>query len=221
MFKKILIAEDLDSVNIAIKTLLLEMGIQEICYAQYCDEAYLKAKKAALDRETFDLLICDLSFKPDHRIEKISSGEQLAIKLKEELPELKIIINTIEDQPSIVKRIWGSGIADAYVCKDRNGLKNLRQAINTILNNKKYLSPTLVHSLNTKNLIELSNYEVALLKYLSLGYNQDEMHELLKKENLHPNSKSSIEKKLKDLREDFGAKNNPQLVSLAISLQLI
>ena len=46
MYKKVLIAEDFDSINIAVKQTLEEMGVQEIHYAKYCDDAIIKLKKA-------------------------------------------------------------------------------------------------------------------------------------------------------------------------------
>ncbi|MDX1760742.1 MAG: hypothetical protein R3218_01170 [Christiangramia sp.] len=48
MFKKVLIAEDIDAVNSALKEFLLKLGVMEVVYSQYCDEAYLKCRKAAM-----------------------------------------------------------------------------------------------------------------------------------------------------------------------------
>ena len=46
MFTKVLIAEDFDSINIALIQTLESMGVKEIEHAKYCDDALLKAKKA-------------------------------------------------------------------------------------------------------------------------------------------------------------------------------
>lgn len=221
MFKKVIIAEDLDSVNKAVKDLLLDLDVANVSHTQYCDEAYLKIKKAELDKDPFDLLICDLNFKADHRNEKITSGEDLARVLRDEMPGLKIIINSVEDHPNMVKRIWNSNIADAYVVKDRNGLKNLQNAILKVAEGENYLSAETERSLSSNNIIELSEYDISILRYIALGYNQDEIHKTLKKENISPFSKSSIEKKLKELRESFEARTNPHLIKIVTDLQLI
>ena len=63
MFKKVLVAEDMDSINHAVASVLNELNIPKIAHAQYFDKAWLLAKKASQDDEPFDLLICDLSFK--------------------------------------------------------------------------------------------------------------------------------------------------------------
>lgn len=221
MFCKAIIAEDLDSVNHAVKNLLLHLEIKNVSYAQYCDEAYLKLKKAELDDEPFDLLICDLNFKPDHRNEKLSSGEELAKILRIEFPKLKIIINTVEDHPNVIKRILNLNIADAYVIKDRNGLKNLETAVRKLSDGVPFLNPLIEETLKGKTIIELNQYEISILKYISIGYSQDEIHEIFKKKDISPFSKSSIEKKLKDLRESFDARTNPQLISIVKDLHLI
>jgi len=221
MFHKVLIAEDQDFVNLGINEVLQKMKIETSSHTQYCDEAYLKIKRAVLDNDPFDLLICDLNFKADHRNEQIESGEALATKLKKEIPNLKIIINTVEEHPNIIKRIWNSGIADAYVIKDRNGFKNLELAITELSNSDKYLSPSIEGVLSKSNIIELTDYELELLKYISQGYSQEDIHQIFKEQKISPNSKSSIEKKLKDLRELFEANTNPHLITIIKDLQII
>lgn len=219
MFKKVLIAEDIDAVNTALKEFLLGKGAKEVVYAPYCDEAYLKCKKATLEKSSFDLVICDLSFRQDHREENIKSGEELAYILKKEMPGVKVIIHSIEDQPGRVKKIIS--FVDAYVCKGRNGMNYLDQAIKEVYRGKKYLSPDIEQTLQQNNIKELSDYDLSILRYLSQGFTQDEISSRFRAQGITPFSKSSIEKKLKDLREEFGANTNPQLMSIVITLQLV
>lgn len=219
MFKKILLAEDIDAVNKAVKEHLLKLGAEEVVLVQYCDEAYVKCKKAALNHAPFELIICDLSFKQDHRTEKISSGDQLAYKIKQELPETKVIIHTIEDQPARVKKI--ASYTDAYVCKGRYGLRYLSEAIEKVHAGENYISPDIRRSIEQQNVMELSEYDLSLLKYISQGFTQNQISDSFKDKGFAPSSKSAIEKRLKDLREKFGANTNAQLISLVITLQII
>lgn len=55
MFKKILIVEDIDSIQNSVISLLKELTDAEVQHSKYCDEAYLKIKKAKLDQAPFDL----------------------------------------------------------------------------------------------------------------------------------------------------------------------
>ena len=74
MYKKVLVAEDLDSISIAVIQVLEELQIPTIHHVKYCDEGLLKVKKALNEKEPYDLLITDLSFKTDHRKANIESG---------------------------------------------------------------------------------------------------------------------------------------------------
>ncbi len=221
MFKKVLVAEDMDSINEAVAAVLKDLGVAEVAHSQYCDQAWLKAKKAIQDKNPFDLLICDLSFKQDHRDEKIPSGKELIALLKKEDPNLKIIVNSIEDHPQTVRDLWDSGAIDAYVCKDRNGLKDLKAAILHVCQGKTYNSPAIENALKQNNLLSLNEFEISIVKHLSNGLTQDEIEKELKNKNIKPSSKSAIEKRLKELREEFGANTNPHLIGIMKDLRLI
>ncbi|MBZ9730069.1 response regulator [Salegentibacter sp. JZCK2] len=221
MFKKVLVAEDMDSINQAVSIVLKDLGIAEVAHSQYCDQAWLRAKKAIQDNSAFDLLICDLSFKQDFREEKINSGQELISILKKEDPTLKVIVNSIEDHPQTVRDLWDSGYINAYVCKDRNGLKDLKEAILKVSNGLNYNSPTIEKALKQKNLLSLNEFEINIVKYLSNGYTQDEIERELKKKNIKPCSRSAIEKRLKELREEFKANTNPHLIGIMKDLKLI
>ena len=221
MFKKVLVAEDMDSINHAVAAVLQELGIQEVVHAQYCDKAWLMAKKALKEGNPFDLLICDLSFKPDHREEKITSGKELIACLKQVDPSLQVIVNSIEDHPQTVKELWETENIDGYVCKDRNGLKELHKALLEVYNGEKYNSPSIEKALTQNNLLVLNDFEINIVNYLALGFTQDEIHQKLKNENIKPNSKSAIEKRLKELREEFNANTIPHLIGIMKDLKLI
>ena len=90
MFQKVLIAEDMDFINSGIKSQLSELGIPQIEYVQYCDEALLKLKRARLDNCPYDLLISDLSFEKDDKVQKLTSGEDLVKAVREEFSTLKL-----------------------------------------------------------------------------------------------------------------------------------
>jgi len=221
MFRKVLVAEDMDSINQAVAVVLKDLGIAEVAHSQYCDQSWLMAKKAIQENEAFDLLICDLSFKQDHRDEKIGSGQELIALLKKEDPKLKIIVNSIEDHPQTVKDLWNSGNIDAYVCKDRHGLKELKEAILHLNNGESYNSPSIGKILNQNNILTLNDFEINIVKYLANSFTQDQIQQELKNKNIKPSSKSAIEKRLKELREEFSANTNPHLIGIMKDLKLI
>lgn len=221
MFKKVLVAEDMDSINIAVAAVLKDLGIEQVEHAQYCDKARILAKQALSTGEPFDLLICDLSFKHDHRTEQISSGKELISVLKQEDPNLRVVINSVEDHPQTVRSLWESGNIDAYVCKDRRGLKDLQEAILALTRGEAYNSKGIENVLNRNNIVMLKDWDMELLTAIASGSTQEDIQEDFKRRNISPNSKSSIEKRLKELRDEFGANTTPHLIGILKDLKIL
>lgn len=105
MFKKVLISEDMEDINRGVYSKLKEIGVQVIDQVQYCDDAYLKIKKAFLDDEPYQLLLTDLSYKTDYRDQKLASGEALIQVIKEQYPNIKIIVYSVEDRLQRVRTL--------------------------------------------------------------------------------------------------------------------
>ena len=221
MFKKVLISDDLGSINKGVLTVLKRLKIYDVHQVQYCDDAHLKIKKAVLDNTPFDLLITDLSFVKDHREQKYPSGEALIIALKQEYPELKIIVYSVEDRLQRVRSLINTHHTNGYVCKGRRGLFELEKAIHAVYNNSTYLSPLVQQALSPKTVLEIDDYDIELVHLLSNGLSQEEISISLKKENISPCSLSSIEKRLNKLRIQFKANNAIHLVAIVKDLGLI
>jgi two-component system capsular synthesis response regulator RcsB len=221
MFKKILIAEDFDSINIAVAKAFEEMTATEVVHVKYCDEGLLKIKKALADGAPFDLLISDLSFVSDHRPEKLSSGEELISAVRTVQPELKVIAYSIEDKSYRIRSLFEKQHISGYVFKGRNSIPELKQAVKDVYDDKEFISKEVSHKLKDKFLNEIDDYDIALLQLLSTGIRQDEIAQKLKEAGIAPNSTSAIEKKINKLKISFDANNTTHLVSLAKDLRVI
>ena len=221
MFSKVLISDDLGSINQGVRTVLDGLGITNVTQVQYCDDAYLKIKSAYQNAEPFHLLITDLSFKSDHRAQTYASGEDLVKQLKQEYPDLKIIVYSVEDRLQKVRTLIQTYKADAYVCKGRNGLKEIDAAINTVYAGGIYVSQQVEHALSSNSNLEINDYDIELLKQLSNGLSQDEISSFLKSNAIAPSSLSSVEKHLNKLRIQFKANNAIHLVAIVKDLGLI
>lgn len=222
MFKKILVVEDFDVINSGIRTALEEMGIQQIEYAFYCDEAYYKIKKADLNNEPFNLVISDLSFENDGTPQHLKSGEELIEKIRLEFSDLKIIVFSIEDKSFRIQHLYKDLKIQGYVCKNRNGLKELKKAINSVFaTNQFYISPDLNSVIHPKKALEISDFDIFIILNLSKGLLQDDISKKLKRKGIQPSSTSAVEKRLKLLREYFNANNPAHLVAIAKDFGLI
>lgn len=221
MFSKVLVSDDLDCINSGVANTLTSLGVHDIVKVQYCDDAYLKIKSAALKKYPFELLITDLSYVPDHREQNFNSGEELIAIIKKEHPEVKIIVYSVEDRKQRVANIMNELKADAYVCKGRNGLKELEQAITSVYNGQTYLSTQLQHLLQKNSHSVIDDFDIELVRLLSLGHSQEEISTLFKDRDVSPSSLSSIEKRLNRLKIQFKANNAIHLVSIVKDLGLI
>lgn len=221
MFKKVLLSEDIDTISQGVMAVMDVLLIDHVQQVQYCDDAYLKIKKSNLDGVPFDLLITDLSFVPDHREQKLASGEELIKKLRQEFPALKIIVYSIENRPERVRNLINDLKVNAYVVKGRRGLRELENAIVAVQHDGSYLSPELSLSIKAKPSVEIVDYDIELLRMLSLGHSQDQISLQLKKKNIKPSSLSALEKRLNALRKHFGANNVVHLISIVKDLGLI
>lgn len=222
MFKKVLVAEDFDSISITVGKALEELSVFEIHHAKYCDDAFLKIKKALHDDVPYDLLISDLSFKNDHRENKLSSGEELIAAVKKKQPNLKTIVFSIEDKAFRIKSLFNNLDINAYVAKGRDSIPELKKAIQGVFNNEtKILSSELSHALKNKSLIEIESYDIEILKLLSKGYILDEISSEFKNLGIIPNGSSSLEKRINRLKIYFRASNNVHLIAISKDLGLV
>ena len=221
MFKKIIIVEDRDSINIGVRNKLSEQFIFEIRHSKHCDDALLSIKKAIHDSQPFDLIITDLSFVHDHRKSTIKTGEALINEVKNIQPSIKTLIYSIEDRPFKIREYLHTLQVDGYVLKGRNSSTELVEAINNIHNNGTYVSPALSYSLNNTRALEVDDYDISLLNALASGLSQQEIGILFKKQGKSPSGLSSIEKRINRLKDYFIAKNTPHLIAKAKDLGLL
>ncbi|UPZ15781.1 response regulator [Flavobacterium humidisoli] len=222
MFKKVLVAEDLDSISIAVVQVLEELEVPVIHHVKYCDEGLLKVKKALAEKEPYDLMITDLSFKSDHRKVTLNSGDELVEAVNKVQPELKKIVFSIEDKSYRIKTLFNELGINAYVTKGRNSISELRNAIESTFNNEeKILSSDLSFNFNDKALIEIESYDISILKLLSQGYILESISREFKDLSITPNGTSSIEKRINKLKIYFKANNNVHLIAIAKDFGLV
>ena len=222
MIRKILIAEDIDSINTGIISILKENFNFDIDHANSCDNALLKIKKAIIENEPFDLLISDLSFKTDGLlIPEIKNGEELAIAAIKNQPNLKTIIYTIEDKPALLKRLKDDVGVNSIVLKGLNSLNELCTAIDKISSGQNFYTTEVLHKVKNDATITIGDYDVTILDLLAQGFTQQEISSVLKTKEIKPSSVSAIEKRIGELKTSLKANNSIHLVAIAKDMFLI
>lgn len=221
MIKKVLIAEDSESANISVQKTLEEFRIADPDYVYYCDEALNKIQIALKQGESYDLLITDLYFEQDHREQKISSGEALIAAARKVQPDLKILVFSATGKPSVIEALFDQQDIDGYVSKGRNDIKELKKAIDKMANNERHFPLQFMRQAKQKNAYEFTETDIAIITQLTEGKRQQEISDYLGQNNLQPAGKSSIEKRLKLMKEAFDFSTNQQLIAHCIKMGII
>jgi len=214
MFKKVLIAEDHESVSISVQKTLSDLNIihDHSNYVYYCDDALGRIKKALREGEPYELLITDLSFDND-RPQEINTGAELIKAAKIIQPDLKVLIFSIENRFAIANSLMEDLNIDAFVPKARRDANDLKIAIETIAKNKKYLSPNLKQSITDTAPFELKPFDKTIISLLAGGMPQKDIPIYLQKNNITPSGLSSIEKRLSTIKTILNISNNEQLIA--------
>lgn len=220
MFKKVLIAEDHEVRNLGVVNTLTELQIQNFDFVNYCDDALQKIKTAAIDNTSYDLLITDLSFDKDHIEQKINSGQKLIEEAKKIQPNLKIIAFSIEKKPKIIDDLFKIQNINGFVSKGRNDGKDLRNTIKKVFSGEIVIPQEILNSIRNTP-FEFTEYDEVLIKLLAKGWKQSEIEKYFKEKKITPDSRSAIEKRLNDLRFEFGAKNNIELIVMCKDIGII
>jgi hypothetical protein len=84
----------------------LSHSIEVIQHSKYCDDAF--TSKSLKDNDPYDLLISDLSFKIDHRQNRLTCGDELIEAVKKIQPHIKTIVFSIEDKSYRIKSLFNN-----------------------------------------------------------------------------------------------------------------
>jgi DNA-binding NarL/FixJ family response regulator len=221
MIKKVLIAEDHESSNISIQKTLEEMGIPDPDYVYYCDDALIRVQKACVAGNSYDLLITDLYFDPDHLEQQISGGAALIAAARDAQPDLHVLVFSAEGKTSVIQDLYDRSKIDGYVRKGRNDAKELKAAIAQIAENKTYFPRFFVSATRTGNVHDFTPFDTKIITMMATGFRQKEIAAYLKKNKIKPSGLSSIEKRLNIIGEALNFSNNEQMVAYCKEMGIV
>lgn len=220
MFKKVLIVEDQEIMNQGILNTIKELNIPDFDYVMYCDEALSRIRTALEKKSPYDLLIADLSFEKDHIPQRLRSGQELISEVKKVQPGLKIVVFSVEKKAKIIDDLYKIYQVDGFVSKARRDGQDLKNTIRKIFNGETVIPQEV---LNTMRHIssEFDVYDMKLIELLAKGHKQSEISTYLKNQRMTPYGIRSIEKRLNELRDNLGAKNNIEMIVICKDIGLI
>lgn len=221
MFKKVLIAEDHEMINISVQRTAEELKIPVVDHVHYCDDAVEKIKKSFRENSPYDLLITDLYYDTDHREQQLKDGREMVKEIKKIHPTIKIIFFSAENKSGIIDSLFNEYQINGYVRKGRNDGKELKKAITTVFNGNNFLALEAQQDIKKLNSYEFTSFDVTVISLLAQGIMQKNIPTYLANNNITPNSISTIEKRLNILKEELGITNNEQLIAFCKDLGII
>ncbi|MXV14285.1 response regulator transcription factor [Hufsiella ginkgonis] len=221
MFKSVLIAEDQEFVNISLRKAFEDLGIREPGSAYYCDEALKKIKIGIRTGRPYELLITDLSFEEDHCVQELSDGMELIAAARQAQPDLKVLVFSAEDKPAVIERLFAVLGINGYVRKSRGDSQKLKDAIESIYKGSRYFPSDIRQAIKQKNAYAFNEFEILIIRLLSQGKTQKEIPCYLQENKIYPQSLSSVEKHLNNIKTVLGFSNNEQLIAYCKDMGII
>ncbi|AXT18322.1 response regulator [Flavobacteriaceae bacterium AU392] len=165
--------------------------------ADNCDSAYMKIKEIPKNNP-IDIIFLDIKL-PHSKDRKILSGEDLGIKIRQLLPDIKIVVSTTYNDNYRVNSIFKSIDPDGFLVKSDLNPEILKLAIQTIIKSPPFYSRTVVQLMRklTSNDFLLDAIDRKILYELSHGAKMSELPNIL------PLSIAAIERRKRILKEVF------------------
>lgn len=179
--------------------------------ANNCEEAYSTLLRTTAAKQSFDLAIIDKGL-PGYAEKSILSGSDLALFIREVMPNCKIIMITAHTEIIIVYEIYKNVRPDALIIKNDITPEKLQQAVMEVMNGNSYQSITVKNSINEiwKKELMVEDYNRQILFYLSKGFKIKEL------EGVICLTTSAIQKRIIRMKKVFEATDDSGLVKEAI-----
>jgi two-component system, NarL family, captular synthesis response regulator RcsB len=221
MIRKVLIAEDHESMNISLQKTLEDLGIDQTDHVYYCDDALAKIQLGVKTDQPYDLLVTDLYFEEDDTVQQISDGRALIPAVRKIQPEIKILVFSAESKAAVIEMLYKKLEIDGYVRKARHDAKELKSALECISGNQRYFPRHLMQMIRQKNTYEFTDYDITIISLLAEGMRQNQIPAYLKEKQFSKSSLSSIEKQLNYIKDVLGFSKNEQLVAFCKDMGII
>jgi DNA-binding NarL/FixJ family response regulator len=179
--------------------------------AYNCEEAYSLLTRSDLLKLSYDIAIIDKGL-PSYDEKSIFSGSDLAILIRQMMPNCKIIMITAHTEVVIVYDIAKKVRPDALIIKNDITPEKLQQALMEIVQGNQYQSPMVKKCINEiwKKELMIEDYNRQILMYLSKGFKIKELEPII-----HLTT-SAIQKRIIRMKKVFEVTDDTGLVKEAI-----
>ncbi|MFV5700200.1 response regulator [Flavobacterium sp. ZT3R17] len=179
--------------------------------AHNCEEAYTILSRTSSPKQLFDIAIIDKGL-PGYEVKSILSGSDLAILIREKMPNCKIIMITAHTEVIIVYDIAKKIRPEGLIIKNDITPEKLQQAVMEIMQGNQYQSPMVKSCINEiwKKELMIEDHNRQILLYLSKGFKIKEL------EGIIHLTTSAIQKRIIRMKKVFEVTDDSGLVKEAI-----
>ncbi len=181
--------------------------------ATNCDDALFEINKAVIG-SPLNLVILDISIPPS-KDKKFLSGEDLGIELRNNFPDVKIIVFTSHGDNYRLNTILKNVDPDGFLIKTEIGFNDLIKAVSKVLTSPPFYSDTVLKLIrrHVSSEIVLDKIDRQMLYLLSKGTKTKDIPNFVKL------SKGGVERRKRQLKEIFCIENKDDKVLLEIATE--
>lgn len=176
-----------------------------ILKANSCDQAI-----KAINNNTFDVVFLDIQLPPSDD-GTIISGADLALLIRKEFSQTKIIISTMFDSPHLLMNILKTIPHNGILIKSDSTAKIILEAFKTILQGNSFYSKTVLDIMNKSVLFDdsLDEYNKKIIYHIAKGVKTKNLTQEI------PLSLSAIEKRKNYIKQLFNVNDDNELINEA------
>ena len=217
----ILVVDDHSLILNGLVESLNQVGYSRIQKSQNCDLAMEIILNSPIEN-AIDVVFLDLSFEKKSSSD-IKCGEDLLNAINGLKNPPKVIVLTSHSETNRIINVVKNQDPDAYILKHECNATELDLAISKVMSNETYYSFEVHQKILKRKLVDIHSDDTAIeiLKQLSTQYKISNMVGLIVNKKGKKLSLRSIDNRLAELRSDFKAINNIDLVVKAKELGVI
>lgn len=155
-----------------------------------CHTAYKLIKQAEITETPFDVALIDISI-PEYREQKLLSGTDVAILIRNTFPDCIIIMLTMHNESLVLFNAYKQVNPEGFISKNDIDFEMFPEVFDRIVNVENYFSPSINNAIQLllKKTLSWDEFDTQILLFLEKGIQTKDLPEYI---NL---SLSTIEKR--------------------------
>ena len=183
-----------------------------------CYSAFKVIKQAEKTNIPIDIALVDISI-PEHRVEKLLSGTDIAYLLRNSFPDCLIIMLTMHTEPLILFNVFKQINPDGFISKNDIDFEMFPEIFDKIVNVENYFSPTINTAIQSliKQTLKWDEFDTQIILLLDKGIQTKDLPQYIDL------SLSSIEKRKAILKRQIldQKSSDKELIAKCKMLKLI